>query len=122
MDEEPVPHKIEHKMEDAKEEVKEELQKEMKEEVKEKKGKRIGAIISRIFFTLLFLFIVFETVIGVLDMQRINDNKDPVWCINIEEKNENGKKETIYNLGLYVIVKSKEGNESKITLKPFFLK
>ena len=122
MEEEPILKK--RKTEDEiRAEVKVEFEKEIKEQAeKERKKRSIGNIISRIFFTLLFLVVLFETVIGVLDMQRINDDKEPIWYLNSETKESKGRKEIIYNLGLYVIVKTKEGGETKITLKPFFLK
>ena len=108
---------------EIKEQAKMELQKEEMKEIESKEKRRsVGRIISRIFFALLFLFVLFETVMGVLDMQRLNDDKEPIWYINSEKKEENGKKEITYNLGLYVIVKTQEGKETKTTLRPFFLK
>ncbi len=125
MEEEPIPKKIESKSEEEiRNAVKEELKEEIKEEIQneEKKKRSVFSIISRLFFTILFLFFLFETIIGVINMQRLNDDKEPVWYISSETKESNGKRETIYNLGLYVVVKTTESNQSKTTLKPFFLK
>ena len=109
------------------EEVKKELVEEQKnEELKEKnnsnKKRSVGRIISRIIWAIIIIVVLFETVIGILDMQRLNDDKEPIWYISTKtEKTKNGS-ETTYNLGLYVIVKTIEGKETKTTLKPFFLK
>ena len=59
---------------------------------------------------------------GVLNMQRINEDKEPIWCFSKTEEQTNNKVEKKCNLGLYVIVKTQEGNEVKTSLKPFFLK
>ena len=108
--------------EQAKKELLEEQKREeLKEYKKEKKKRSVGRIISRIIWTLIFLFVLFEVVIGLLDMQRLNDDKEPIWYFSSSEKKEKNKTETRYNLGLYVIVKSVEGKEKKISLKPFFL-
>ena len=89
---------------------------------KESKIKGVGRIISRIIWALLFLFIIFEAVIGVLDMNRLNNDKEPVWYFSSKKEKENNKEITTYNLGLYVIVREREGMNYKISLKPFFLK
>ena len=126
MEEEMIPKKKEEA-----EEIKEEVQNVVSEEVKKeevneyhetkKKGK-IGSIISRIIWTIITLFLIFEVVMGILNMQKINEDKEPIWCFNKTEEKTNNKVEKKCNLGLYVIVKTKEGNEVKTALKPFFLK
>lgn len=109
--------------EEIRQEVKQELQEEQeKKELNGKKKRSVVRVISSIIFTLLFLFILFETIMGILDMQKINENKEPIWYINSKTEKSNGKTETIYDLGLYVIVKTNEGNKTKTMLKPFFLK
>ena len=55
-------------------------------------------------------------------MQRLNEDKEPIWYINKKEEVTKFKSETTYNLGLYRIVKTKEGTEKRTELKPFFLK
>ena len=111
--------------------IKEQEKKEIEEEKKEEelkeykandKKRGIGRIISRIIWTALFLFILFETVIGILDMNRLSNNQEPVWYFDSKTEKTNNKTETTYNLGLYVIVKTTEGNEKRLALKPFFLK
>ena len=129
--EEPIPKKIQNKTEEElREEIKEELKQEAENkekqeqlEIKEQEKKhRVGRITLRLFFILLFLFILAETVIGVINMQRLNNNEEPIWYIDSKTEKSTNKTEITYNLGLYVIVKTKEGNETKTTLKPFFLK
>lgn len=111
--------------------IKEEVEKEVIEEQKHEelidyktpsRKRSIARIISRIIWIVLFLFILFEVVIGILDMNRLNDDKEPLWYFDSKTEKTKNKTETTYNLGLYVIVKTKEGNTKKIILKPFFLK
>ena len=94
--------------------------------MEEGKGKNIfkiiGKVILRIIYIALGLFLLFEAVIGILNMQRLNEDKEPIWYINKTAENTKFKSETTYNLGLYTIVKTKEGTEKRVTLKPFFLK
>lgn len=90
-------------------------------EVEKKKG-GFFKIIFRIIGILVFLFILFETVIGIINMNQLNNDKEPVWYFSKNTTKEKGKTETTYNLGLYVIVNTTQGKEKKIALKPFFLK
>ena len=94
---------------------------EVKEEKKaKKKKKKVGRIIVDVLITLLFIVVVFEAVIGMINMQRINEEKEPVWYINKNTETNNLKQETTYNLGLYKIVKTDTAKKTTITLKPFF--
>ena len=55
-------------------------QTQIKNEIKVRRKKRkIGKIISSIIFSILFLFIIFEAGIGILNMQRISDEKRWKW-------------------------------------------
>ena len=93
------------------------------EEVKDKNViKTIGRIIFRIIYIALGLFLIFEAVIGIMNMEKLNNDEEPIWYISSKEENTKFKSETIYNLGLYRIVKTKEGTEKRVELKPFFLK
>lgn len=85
-----------------------------------KKKKKIGKIIVDILVGLLFIVIVFETVIGMVNMQKINNEEKPVWYISKKEETNNLKTETTYNLGLYKIVKTDTAKKTTVTLKPFF--
>ena len=99
-----------------------EQQKEIKEEINERRKKRkIGKIISNIIFTILILIIVFEAATGIINMQRINDEKEPVWYISEKKNNTDKKQETIYNLGLYKIVRTETSKKVTVTLRPFFI-
>ena len=124
MDEEFEPKKIVKDNELANDYKKTEEQKneEIKDLKKEKRKSNVGKIISRIIWTLIFVFVIFEVVIGILNMQRLNDDKEPIWYFSSSEEKEKNKTEIRYNLGLYVIVKTVEGKETQISLKPFFLK
>ena len=90
-------------------------------EVEKKKG-GFFRILFRIIGVLIFLFILFETVLGIINMNQLNNDKEPVWYFSKNTTKANGKGETTYNLGLYVIVNTTQGKEKKIALKPFFLK
>ena len=99
-----------------------EQEKEIKEEIKERRKKRkTGRIIGNVIFTVLFLVLVFEAAIGIINMQRINDEKDPVWYLSTDKKETELKTETIYNLGLYKIVKTDTSKKTTVTLRPFFI-
>ena len=54
-------------------------------------------------------------------MQRINDEKEPVWYISEKKNNTDKKQETIYNLGLYKIVRTETSKKVTVTLRPFFI-
>ena len=93
--------------------------------VEPKKKKRKKRSIFSIFFNLLGIIIILvllaELVIGFINMQKLNNGEEPVWCL--EDKTEEKENKTIRtcNLGLYRIVKTDTDRETKITLKPFFL-
>ena len=93
--------------------------------VEPKKKKRRKRSIFSIFFDLLGIIIIVvllaELVIGFINMQKLNNGEEPVWCL--ENKTEEKENKTIRtcNLGLYRIVKTDTDRETKITLKPFFL-
>ena len=88
---------------------------------KKKTGNKILRFISRILYLLIILFVIFEVVIGILNMQRLNNDKEPIWYFSSTQENTKTKKEIRYHLGLYVIVKTTEGGETRLVLKPFFL-
>ena len=77
-------------------------------------------IIDIILFTVL-IGIVASAVLGYLNMQAINENKEPIWCMNesvLENKNE--IKRTC-DLGIFRIVKIEDSKETVVSLKPFFI-
>ena len=99
-----------------------ETQKEIRNEIKERRKKRkLGKILGNIIMSVLFLFIVFEAAIGIVNMQRINDEKDPVWYLSTNTTETELKTETTYNLGLYKIVKTDTSKKTTIALRPFFM-
>lgn len=94
------------------------------EETKEKRSivKSIFKFIYNTIITLITLLVIFEAVIGLINMQKINNEEEPVWYLNKKEIKTEEKKEIKYNLGLYNIVKTEEKGKMNIVLKPFFLK
>ena len=88
---------------------------------KKKTGNKILRFISRILYLLIILFVIFEVVIGILNMQRLNNDKEPIWYFSSTQEETKTKKEIRYHLGLYVIVKTTEGGETRLVLRPFFL-
>lgn len=97
-------------------------QKAIRKEIKERRKKRkIGRIIGNIIMTIIFLFIVFEAAIGIINMQRINDEKEPIWYLNTKKVENELKTETTYNLGLYKIVKTDTSKKTTTALRPFFI-
>lgn len=121
MEEEPILKKKVQTEEVKQEEVKQEVDNEFSD-VKEGVGRKIISVISRIFFILLVLFVIADTALGIINMQRLNDNKEPLWYFDSKTETVDGKTKTTYNLGLYVIIKEKGGKESSTSLRPFFLK
>ena len=94
------------------------------EEKKEKKssGKSIFSIIWNTIVTIIVLVILLLTVVSVLNMQRLNEEKEPYWYMNTSTETSGSKTVTKYNMILYNITKTVDGNDVKIVLKPFFLK
>lgn len=88
---------------------------------KKKKKKNTGKIIFNIITIILFIVIVFEAVIGMINMNRISNDQDPIWYLNKKTTETELKTETQYHLGLYKIIKTDTSKNTKITLKPFFL-
>ncbi len=111
------------------EEIKQEAKQEFEEEIKQKEKKKLekknhikGIIhfLYRIIVIILLLFIIFETAMGILDMDRLNKEEEPFWYLNSKVEEKENVKVTTYNLGLYVIEKQEEGTKIKIVLRPFF--
>lgn len=95
----------------------------MEEEVKPKKsGKKVLKYTFNTVLALIFLFVLFETVMGLLNMQRLNEDKDPLWYINSSTEAIDDKTITKYDLGLYIIHKEESSSEKKLFLTPFFIK
>ncbi len=97
-------------------------QKEPENTNKKKKKKKTKKVIINIITIILFIIIVLEAGIGIINMQRISNNEDPIWYLSTKKTETELKTVTEYHLGLYKIVKTDTAKETKITLKPFFLK
>ncbi len=99
------------------------MEKEVKEE-KEKGGfvKGLFKLIYNLILWAIGLFLVFEVVMGVLNMQKLNNDEEPLWYFDSKVEQKEEVKVTTYNLGLYVITKEEGPRARKINLKPFFIK
>ena len=86
-----------------------------------KKKRRIGKMIFNIITTIIFIVVVLEAAIGIINMQRISNKEDPIWYLSTKTTEYKLKTVTEYHLGLYKIIKTVTSKETKITLKPFFL-
>lgn len=96
----------------------------MENEMKNKRsvGKTIFKLIYNLIITAIVLVALFEAIIGFINMQKINNEEEPVWYIDKSIEEKDNIKETKYNLGLYRIVKKEEEGKMNIVLKPFFIK
>ena len=101
--------------------VNENIEEEEEKEEKPKKKRRFGRIIANILVTLLFLLIIVEATVGIINMQRVNEDKEAIWYLSKKDNSNENKKEVIYNLGLYKIVRTDTSKRTKIALKPFFI-
>ena len=108
--------------EEAKKELLEEQRKEAEEEyTKNRRKNTIFRLITKVFSTIIFLFLLFEVIIGYLDMSSLNEDKEPVFYFSTKVEKTDDKEDTIYDLGLYRIIKTVDSSEKKIILKPFFM-
>lgn len=94
---------------------------EPKKKERKKKKRSVLGIIFDVLGIIIILILVAELIIGFLNMQKLSDGEEPIWCL--EDKTEEKQNKTIRtcNLGLYRIVKTDTNKETKITLQPFFL-
>ena len=88
---------------------------------KPKKKKKVGKIVFNTITTILFIVILLEAVVGIVNMNRISNDQKPVWYLNKKVTESELKTETEYNLGLYKIVKTDTSKKTTVTLKPFFI-
>lgn len=85
-----------------------------------KKRSILGVILSIISF-LLFIFIVFETVIAFLNFNLIRNNKEPEYFVTTTKETKGENKYTIHDMGLYKIVRKDTTKNYEIRLLPFFM-
>ena len=80
--------------------------------MEESKGKKIVKGIFKFIYnaivTVITLVAIFEVIIGVVNMNKINNEEEPVWYLDKKEVKTTEKIEIKYNLGLYNIVKTTE--------------
>lgn len=91
------------------------------DEENKKKKRKIGKIILNILTSILFVIILLDAIIGIINMQRINNKEEPIWYLSTKKTETELKTVTEYHLGLYKIVITDTAKETKTTLKPFFL-
>ena len=109
--------------EEVKEEVRAELEKETEiKEQAEKENKKVFKKIYNIIITILLLLIIADTAIGIIDMKKLENKEEPVWYLDSKVEETGSSKTTTYNLGIYVVQQIEDEKETKIVLKPFFLK
>ena len=67
----------------------------MENEVKEKKsiGKSIFKFIYNTIITLLTIVVIFEAAIGLINMQKINNDEEPVWYLDKQEEKTTEKEQ-----------------------------
>ena len=90
--------------------------------VKQKKKKKKLKIFFNIIISILFVVVLLNAVVGMVNMQKINNDEEPIWYLDKEVTETDLKTITEYNLGLYKIVKTDTAKSTKTSLKPFFLK
>lgn len=88
---------------------------------KKKKKRKTARILVNLITTILFLVVVGDAIVGIINMQRINNKEEPIWYLSTKTTETDLKTVTEYHLGLYKIVKTDTAKETKTTLKPFFL-
>lgn len=88
---------------------------------KPKKKKKIGKIIFNVITSILFIIILLEAIIGIVNMNRISNDQNPIWYLDKKVTESELKTETEYHLGLYKIVKTDTSKKTTVTLKPFFI-
>ena len=91
------------------------------EQKPKKKKRKIGRIIFNLISFLLFVVIIFDVAMGIINMQRISNKEEPIWYLDMKITESEKKTVTEYHLGLYKIIKTDTAKETKTSLLPFFL-
>ena len=94
---------------------------ELDKKINKKKKRKVSRIIFNILFTIVFIIIIFEAVVGIIDMKKINNNEEPIWYLNHKKTEDDTKIVNDYNIGLYRIVKTETSKETRTVLKLFFI-
>lgn len=94
---------------------------EPKKKERKKKKRSVLSIIFNILGIIVILILVAELIIGFLNMQKLSNGEEPIWCLDDKTEEQENKTTRTCNLGLYRIVKTDTDRETKITLQPFFL-
>lgn len=91
------------------------------EVIVKKKRRNPFIIILNIFATLFFLFILFEVVIAFLNFNLIKQKKEPSYFATKSVETKGQFDYTIYDMGLFKIVRKEDQKEYSIKLLPFFM-
>ncbi len=94
---------------------------EPKKKERKKKKRSVLSIVFNILGLIIILILVAELIIGFLNMQKLSDGEEPIWCLDNKTEEKENKTTRTCNLGLYRIIKTDTDKETKITLQPFFL-
>lgn len=103
-------------METTKEEVKQEEQ-----QPKPKKKRKVWVIVLNIIAFCLLIFVAFETIIAFLNFSLIQKNEEPKYLVTKRIETKEDYQYTIYDMGLYRIVRKENDQRYEIKLLPFFL-
>jgi len=101
----------------------EKVEAEVKVEIKEekKKKKSILSVMLTIISILLFLFVAFQTIIAFLNFNQIRNEQEPSYFVTKSTDKDENYDYTIYDMGLYKIVRKEDEKRYEIKLLPFFL-
>lgn len=95
-------------------------QAEVREEKPRKKRNIFVRFLNLIAF-LLLLFVVFETVIAFLNFNMIRQNQEPNLFVTKTKETRGEYDYTIYDMGLYRIIRKEDLKNYEIRMLPFFL-
>lgn len=93
-------------------------------EEKKEKPKRKRSIISivlTIISFLLFIYVAFQTVIAFLNFNMVRQDQEPTYFVTKSTDKDANYDYTIYDMGLYKIVRKEDEKRYEIKLLPFFL-
>ena len=103
--------------------IKEKEKAELENLKQQKKSEKV--FIKKIFTAFLIAVLglsVIDAANGIISIGRVTSGGEPFWYFTSDIKKENDKETTTYTLILYNIVIVETPTDTKITLKPFFMK
>lgn len=88
---------------------------------KPKKKRKIWAMILNFIGFCLLIFVAFETIIAFLNFNLIQNKEEPKYFVTKSTDTKGEYNYTIYDMGLYRIVRKENKERYEIKLLPFFL-